>query len=301
MDTFNNLSYKDVIKLFGNINLNVSKMDEFWDQFVRKRTGTKLCENMKVGLLEITISIETSSYDIDDTDEFFVYDSGLPVNEAGVAQHSYPTLNNGKGHVSAYPLEGMNFDDDDMAVLLSFGNIVYLMMERVRLGINIEKGKYMDLMTGLYNTPGIRTEGQKLAAVGELHHMAVLFINIRNFSGINDRIGMKNGNIVMIRYAKLLNTLSNMDRGLAARLGGDKFLLIIPKTQVDAAIAILKNIEFEIQILDHSETINVRAWIGIFEVSEIDSIDDAIGNASKTCEQARRRGLEDPLVYNKDN
>ncbi|MCR5099696.1 MAG: EAL domain-containing protein [Lachnospiraceae bacterium] len=290
MEQQNILSFKDLIKLFGSLNFKVTTIDELWDQLLRRFHETKLLEQMKVGRLDINIMIEASVFDLDERDDYYNYDSGLPINAAGVVHQSYPTLNNGRGVVDAYPLADCTFSEEDMSLLMAFGNIIYLLMSRIRLGINVEKSRYMDLMTGLYNTAGVRMEGKKLEAVGELFCMAVIFINLRGFSYTNKRIGIKNGDQVLIRYARLLNTLVGMNRGLAARLGGDKFLLIIPKSQLDTALSILEDVQIDIQIFDHTEHVAVNAWIGVFENSETDSIDEALESASVACGVAHATG-----------
>ena len=300
MEQNNSLTFQDLLKLFGSLNYKVTSIEELWDQLLKRFSESKLIEQMKVGRLDINITIEASAFDLDEQDLFFNYDSGLPINEAGVAHQSYPTLNNGRGVVDAYPLADCEFTQDDMTVLLAFGNIIYLLMSRIRLGINIEKSKYMDLMTGLHNTAGVRMEGKKLEAVGELYYMSVIFINLRGFSYINKRIGMKSGDEVLMRYAKLLHTLVGMDRGAAARLGGDRFLLIIPKTQLATALTILEDVQIDIQIFDHTEHISVNAWIGVFETTETDDIDDALAGSSVACGVAKATGSYH-AVYFKPN
>lgn len=290
MDKQDILTFQDLLKLFGSLNFKVTSINELWEQLLKKFKETNLLVQMKVGRLDINIMYEASVFDNDYRDDYYNYDSGLPINEEGVVHQSYPALNNGRGVVDAYPLEGYTFDDEDMKVLLSFGNIIYLLMSRIRLGINVEQSKYMDLMTGLHNTAGVRMEGKKLEAVGELFAMSVIFINLRGFSYINKRIGVKNGDEVLVRYARLLNTLVGMNRGLAARLGGDKFVLIIPKSQLNTALSILEDVQIDIQIFDHTEHVAVNAWIGVFENTETDSIDEALESASVACGVAHATG-----------
>ena len=290
MDQQVTLSFQDLLKLFGSLKYDAASIDELWDQLLKRLHETKLLEQMKVGRLDINIMYEGGVFDNDYRDDYYNYDSGLPLNNAGVVHKSYPVLSNGRGVVDAYPLEGCTFSEEDMQVLLAFGNIIYLLMSRIRLGINMERSKYMDVMTGLYNTAGVRMEGKKLEAVGELFFMSVIFINLRGFSYTNKRIGMKNGNEVLVRYAQLLNTLVGMDRGLAARLGGDKFLLIIPKTQLGTALSILEDVQIDIQIFDHTEHVAVNAWIGYYEINETDGIDEAMEGASVACGVARATG-----------
>ena len=296
----NTPTYKDIIKTFGNISFKVTTMSDLWSQIVRQLDASHLCEQMHVGKLDIDVITESNIFDIDGSDEIFTYDTGLPLNEDGVVSQSYSTISTGKGVVHAYPLEGHFFSDEDMEVLLSFGNIIHLFMSRLRLSINVEKSKYIDMMTGLYNTAGVRMEGKKLEAVGELYYMACIFINLKGFSYINKRIGMRNGDEVMRRYAKLISTLVSMNRGVAARLGGDRFFLIIPKTQLESALAILEDVQVDIQIFDHTEHINVNAWIGVFETTETDGIDDAMNGAAIANGVAKSTGSYHAVYFKKN-
>ena len=289
------LSYRDVIKLFGSINLNVSSENDLWNQLVRKFDATGLCRAIGVGRIEIDVEIESGVFDIDGNDEYFTYDLGEPVNEDEPLRGTYTSVNGGIGKVVAYPVAGYTFTGDDKEVLYSLGNIISLLMARVRLSSNVEKTHYVDMMTGLYNTPGMIMEGKKLEAVGELFDMAIIFMNLRDFTGINKRISMKKGDEVMKRFAKLLNTLVSMNRGVAARLGGDKFLLIIPKSQLDTALTILSSVQEDIQILDHTEHIEIRAWIGVCRAKETDTFDEVMDGASAACEKAHAIGADEPV------
>lgn len=295
MSDANSLTYRDVLDLFGTLNSNVASVDELWSQFSRKLEATRFLESINVARLEISIIIESSIYDYDGSDDFYSYDSGLPANESAVAHKSYPTNDNGHGEVDAYPVAGYEFTDDDIAQLYSFGNLIYVFMSRIRLAANIEKIKYMDLLTGIYNTAGMRREGKRLEAVGELFSMAVIFLNLRSFTAVNKRVGMKNGDLILNKYAKLLHTLSTMNGGIEARLGGDKFLLIIPKSQLDTALSILSHVQLDVQILDHSESVDVHAWMGVHNTTETDGIDDALSAASAACEKARGTGSDEPV------
>ena len=290
------LTYRDVIKLFGSINLRVSSVTELWEQLVRKFDGAGLFSQMNVGRIEIEVTIESGVFDMDGNDEFYTYDCGGPVNEAGAVHQNYTSVNGGVGRVSAWPVEGYTFTDDDFEVLDGFGNIISLFMARIRLSTNVEKSKYVDMLTGLYNTAGARMEGKKSEAMGKLYGMAVIFMNLRDFSGINKRISMKQGDEVLRRFAKLLNTIVSMDRGVAARLGGDKFLLIIPKTLLDTALSILSVVQIDIQILDRTEQVDLRAWIGVGVAGETDTFDEVMDKASSSCEKAHVFHSDEPII-----
>ncbi len=280
------LTYRDIIKLLGSINLKVSNINDLWNQLVRKFDASGLFSQMHVGRIEIDVMIESGVFNMDGSDEFYTYDSGNPVNESCAVRQNYPSVNGGMGRVTAYPVENYIFTDDDIEVLRGFGNIISLFMARIRLSANVEKSHYIDMNTGLNNADGLRMEGSKLEAVGELFNMSVIFINLRNFNEINTTIGVRQGDEVIKRFAKLLNTLVSMNRGIAARLGGDRFVLFIPKSQLENALSILEDVRIDLQILDRTEHIHLHSWTGVFTPSETDNFDDCINGAAIACDMA---------------
>jgi diguanylate cyclase (GGDEF)-like protein len=86
-----------------------------------------------------------------------------------------------------------------------------------------------DGLTGLANRELFRdTSNRSLArAARSGTHTAVLVIDMNEFKEVNDTLGHKSGDLVLVEFAKLLRECVPAS-GLAARLGGDEFAVVLP-------------------------------------------------------------------------
>jgi diguanylate cyclase (GGDEF)-like protein len=105
----------------------------------------------------------------------------------------------------------------------------------------------VDALTGLYNR---RYADQRLAAEASRsqrygHPLTVVALDLNRFKQVNDRYGHPAGDLVLREFADRLAAAIRMS-DLAARMGGDEFLAILPECpagQVDALLARLRGLE----------------------------------------------------------
>ncbi|NJC71649.1 diguanylate cyclase [Planosporangium thailandense] len=94
-----------------------------------------------------------------------------------------------------------------------------------------------DPLTGLYNR---RYVDDRLAALlddaaADRAPLSVALVDLDHFKRINDTLSHAAGDLVLRRFAELLSDAA-VDLGVAARLGGEEFLLILPQTGADEAV-----------------------------------------------------------------
>ncbi|GAA0519678.1 hypothetical protein Ade02nite_80850 [Paractinoplanes deccanensis] len=86
-----------------------------------------------------------------------------------------------------------------------------------------------DGLTGLANRVPFRATSHRAlerdARTGK--HSAVMVIDLNGFKGINDTLGHKSGDLVLVEFAKVLEECVP-DWGLPCRLGGDEFSVVLP-------------------------------------------------------------------------
>jgi diguanylate cyclase (GGDEF)-like protein len=105
----------------------------------------------------------------------------------------------------------------------------------------------VDALTGLYNR---RYADQRLAAEASRsqrygHPLTVVALDLNRFKQVNDRFGHPAGDLVLKEFADRLAAAIRMS-DLAARMGGDEFLAILPECpsgQVEALLARLRGLE----------------------------------------------------------
>lgn len=71
--------------------------------------------------------------------------------------------------------------------------------------------------------------------------VAIIYIDLDNFKSINDTYGHSTGDSVLARVGELIRSLTSAD-GLAARVGGDEFAILLPDTTAAEANAFANQI-----------------------------------------------------------
>ncbi|MBK3823622.1 EAL domain-containing protein [Paraburkholderia aspalathi] len=84
-----------------------------------------------------------------------------------------------------------------------------------------------DSLTGLPNRPLLtQTLSRRMDASGALARLAMLYIDLDNFKRINDMLGHKTGDELLLKVAHRLADVVGNER-LLARIGGDEFVILV--------------------------------------------------------------------------
>lgn len=131
----------------------------------------------------------------------------------------------------------------------------------------LENCAFYDSLTGLPNRINIETKLNMIIsdAISNSTKGAVLFIDLDNFKNLNDTLGHSFGDEVITKVGEVIKHICDDDVS-AARVGGDEFVVVIPKfthiTEViDFTKKILKSLE-EIRTINNND-INLSTSIGI--------------------------------------
>ncbi len=122
----------------------------------------------------------------------------------------------------------INFSVVAVSMILT---IYYVMREFYRHNDKLYRLSITDSLTGLYNrryfTDFVQTEYNRSVRTGE--PFSLVFIDLNNFKRINDNYGHQKGDAVLKDIAEIIiNNIRNYD--IAARYGGDEFIIILPGT-----------------------------------------------------------------------
>ncbi len=92
-----------------------------------------------------------------------------------------------------------------------------------------------DALTGLANRRGLDEKQNKFLSDNPEQRQAVLHIDLDNFKQINDTLGHGAGDAVLVHAAGILGN-AVQDDWLAARVGGDEFVMLLPNAPPDAEL-----------------------------------------------------------------
>ena len=104
--------------------------------------------------------------------------------------------------------------------------------------LRLERLARTDLLTGLYNYGYFQEKLSEYAKNASLAHpLSLIIIDIDSFKHYNDIHGHQAGDMLIKRIGDIINAkVSNL--GFAARYGGDEYMIVLPRTDTDSAMAL---------------------------------------------------------------
>jgi len=139
---------------------------------------------------------------------------------------------------------GGTLSNDVFILVLSIGTptgmigsgILTLLIVSADLAAELRRQARTDALTGLLNRRGLEEQAEQLLASPARQPLAVVIADLDHFKSINDRLGHAAGDDVLRRFALYLREALG-SQGLAGRLGGEEFVLLLPNHSAEAAYA----------------------------------------------------------------
>jgi diguanylate cyclase (GGDEF)-like protein len=171
-----------------------------------------------------------------------------------------------------------------VAVLAS--TAIYLLTARTNhrtfaLATEVQRRATYDGLTGVLNrsTWIERAERQLIEDQHRGHHTACLFLDLDHFKQINDDFGHEAGDEMLGAVAAVLNRFATEER-LVGRVGGDEFVMLLPRSNGPQAAVIAGRIRAALDDLNVPHRIGLTvASIGIATSTDTDSLDQLLRRA----------------------
>ncbi len=139
------------------------------------------------------------------------------------------------------------FSEEDLRILNTVAEFSAIAIENAR---NFQKAQELTILddhTGLYNSRHMKRQldSEVIRATRFGHPVSLIFFDLDHFKQVNDTHGHQAGSRVLFEVgALLLKTLRSTD--VPVRYGGDEFVILMPETSKDQAIAAARRIGAEI-------------------------------------------------------
>lgn len=133
----------------------------------------------------------------------------------------------------------------------------------------IQRLAHFDALTGLPNRILLNDRISHALSMAQRNHtqLAVLFLDLDHFKNINDSLGHRIGDTLLVQVAKRLSSIIR-DEDTVSRLGGDEFILVFQDTDTNGATHVAKKLLESIarpyQIEQHDLVITPSIGIAMF-------------------------------------
>jgi diguanylate cyclase (GGDEF)-like protein len=204
-------------------------------------------------------------------------------------------LQSGRIDFGALILFGNSFTDDDRMTASSLAAQAVVAFENARLHRIVAKQARIDGLTALANRRHF--EDQLAAEVARAERfggpLAIVIADLDDFKDVNDRFGHPAGDVVLREFAHTLEE-EIRDIDLAARWGGEEFVLLLPGTDLAGASHVAERVrravEGRIVLSAAGEPITVTASFGASAFPDASSADRLLAMADAALYQAKGAG-----------
>lgn len=151
-----------------------------------------------------------------------------------------------------------------------------------------------DDLTGLYNRRYFmeKLAQQKALSERDDSDFVICYCDLDYFKQINDTFGHHTGDIVLKKFAEILNS-SIREIDYAARFGGEEFVCLLVNTDIDNAQKITDRIRESIEAYNFSDiapALHATVSIGISNFKQFNTIQETLMNADNRMYLAKQLG-----------
>jgi diguanylate cyclase (GGDEF)-like protein len=162
--------------------------------------------------------------------------------------------------------------------------------EKLRLATVYERLSKTDPLTGIDNRTTLKRNLEILLEKNE-GTIAVLWLDLDRFKQINDTLGHNAGDEILHSVASRLATLA-YPSGKLARFGGDEFIIAVPVTGAQDALALADRVRFSLSEpveLEHAP-VDIGVSIGLSISNERSTADELLRHADVALYEAKAHG-----------
>lgn len=176
------------------------------------------------------------------------------------------------GVLALWDVEPTPVDDEQLEILKVVVPYAAMLLHQLQLYGPLQEFAERDPLTGLYNR---RVFEERLAAEDARflrygRATSLLILDIDHFKEINDTHGHEAGDVALKALARVVQAATR-ETDLAARLGGEEFVVLLPETPLAGAVEIAERLRSRVEELEvewEGKTIPLRVSVGVASAPE---------------------------------
>jgi len=171
--------------------------------------------------------------------------------------------------------------------------LAWVLTKLIQSQHQLKTASSIDTLTGVANRRSLMKKAQKSFKQSKKSgiSLSILMIDIDHFKEINDRLGHSTGDKVLAEVASLGSDIMRKS-DLFGRLGGEEFMVCLPKTTLTSAMEIAERIRLCVSGASwpYSHLDKVTVSIGVASFKNDSELTDLVKRADKQLYQAKASG-----------
>lgn len=149
----------------------------------------------------------------------------------------------------------------------------------------------IDGLTGIYNRTKWDRELDYWLTYSKRYHtpLSVIFFDIDDFKNINDLFGHLAGDRAIVQVAEIVKS-GIRESDVFARWGGDEFMLLLPNTDMQQALALAERLRVSVSSHHFEDAERITCSFGLAVARETDSADRLVSRTDQLLYTSKLKG-----------
>lgn len=286
-----------MIVFFERLQKPVCSREELLENVRKALEG--IAEQMQIGKVTLSFSAPRSLLrEQIDNDTVVLFQNRESVCEEAVTLE-YRTGEGGIATLSFFSVNDSCWPEEEQRELLLLGNMVLWVFRLEMTDALLKRTMTMDLNVSMPNMTGFIEHLLGIFRKGNIGNYIGFYFNTHNFKYVNKVLAHQKADEVMRLYTGMLMQGLEKDE-CVARLGGDNFVAVIRKENVEDYIRRISNMEVIYQDGEKKRKFSFGATIGGSELEGLHDPGEVMVRISNAYQAARQKDSKDVVYYSEE-
>lgn len=190
------------------------------------------------------------------------------------------------------------YTNTDFNIFNLFVTQAAMVLDKIKDYKKMRRMALTDNLTGLYNRhyAHMRIKQEAKRASREGYPISVIFADIDKFKSVNDTFGHDIGDLALKHVANIINDVSR-EYDVAIRWGGEEFVLFLPNTTTEGALALAERLRVFIENSDFQYCkLTLSLGIATYPIDNM-NVEKVIGFADEALYYSKQSGRNRTTLY----
>jgi len=263
------ITSKSFRKFYTELSDEASSIRQFFT--LLQKSTDYLADELKLGRCEMVVNSPSSSLEFEGIqDRIVFYDNPEGHNPTQGIRRTSVTGDWGILQLEVYAAKDVEWTQTEEEEVTFLIQIIFDICSKVRAKILVSQATITDSLTGACNAQGVNNYCTKLYNESKLVEYNAIYLNIKNFNYINQRVGNAQADKVLKDFSFMIRDY--LEKGeLFGRLGGDNFFVLVEKDRTEECIKFLTSRRVLIELEQKSMEFDLMIRLGVYGILPVDS------------------------------